>query len=121
MPRFPNDAEVEVTFLSAENGGRSGPAVSGYRPQLHYDGRDWDAVQTFSGRDEAAPGETVRAYLSFLGPELHAGRIRPCMPFLVREGSRVVGYGVVLRVLAPEDPAERARRAGQLPPPPAPS
>ena len=117
MSRFPNDVEVEVTFLSAENGGRSRPVTSGYRPQFHYDGHDWDATQTYIGRNEVAPGETVRAYLSFLSPEMHVGRIRPCMPFLIREGFRVVGYGVVLSVLELEESAERARPAGRHPPP----
>lgn len=83
--------------------------MSGYRSQFHYDGYDWDAVHTSIGRDQVAPGETVRAYLSFLSPEMHAGRIRPCMPFLIREGKCVVGYGVVLNVLELEDSAARAR------------
>lgn len=113
MPRYPRDIEVEITFLSAENGGRSRPMYSGYRPQFHYDGYDWDAVQAYIGQDQVAPGETVRAYLSFLSPEMHVGRIRPCMPFLIREGQRVVGYGAVIDVLELESSAERSRQTGR--------
>jgi hypothetical protein len=41
------DAEGTVTFLTAEDGGRSGPAFSGYRPQFHYAGHDWIALSTY--------------------------------------------------------------------------
>lgn len=115
MQRNPRDIEVEITFLSAENGGRSRPMLTGYQPQFHYDGYDWSAVHTYIGRDRVAPGETVRAYLSFLSPEQHAGHIRPGMPFLIREGARVMGYGVVLNVPELDASAERARQTGRHP------
>lgn len=105
-----HDIEVRLTFLPTEDGGRRGPALSGYRPQFYYDGRDWDAVQTYVGVDRVHPGETVTARLSFLSPEAHAGRVYVGMPFLIREGRRIVGYGSVTRILRDMgvDPRERA-------------
>jgi elongation factor Tu len=92
--------EAEITLLPTERGGRSGPAASGYRPQFYYGCDDWDAVQTYLGVDLVWPGETVRAQISFLNPEAHQGRVFEGMPFLIREGNRVVGYGRVTRLLA---------------------
>lgn len=46
--RLSQDIEGIVTFLTSADGGRTTPALSGYRPQFHYDGYDWDAMQTYS-------------------------------------------------------------------------
>ena len=102
------DIEVELTFLSTENGGRSKPAVTGYRPQFHYAGHDWDACHEYPDVEEVNPGDTVRAYFSFLSPAAHFGAVQPGMPFLVREGQRTVGYGVVTRLLGLESSAAAA-------------
>lgn len=92
--------EAEIRFLTAEEGGKSKPARSGYRPQFHYGGRDWDAVHEYPDTSEVMPGQTARALLSFLSPDEHRGRISVGMPFEIREGQRVVGRGTVTRVLA---------------------
>src|SRR5262249_15599378 len=95
------DLEVELVLLPTEHGGRQGPAISGYRPQFYYDGEDFDAVQSYPDQDAVSPGESARAYLYLLNPELHAGRVRPGKPFLIREGQRVIGYGSIRQVLNP--------------------
>jgi translation elongation factor EF-Tu-like GTPase len=78
---WPNDAEAQITFLPTSAGGRVGPAFSGYRPQFFYDGNDWCAIQSFPDVKEANPGDTVRAYLAFLRPEMHLGKIVPGKSF----------------------------------------
>jgi len=93
------DVEVDLTFLPTEHGGRRGPARSGYRAQVYCAGHDWDAQQEFPDVSQVQPGETVCAYLTFLAPDQHVGRLRPGLPFLLREGQRVVGYGCVRRLL----------------------
>lgn len=98
--------EAEVHFLSANDGGRATPCTSGYRPQFFYEGRDWDAVHEYPDVAQVMPGDSARALLHFLSPESHAGRVRPGMPFLLREGRQVVGYGVVRRLLGLE-PSDR--------------
>ena len=103
------DIEVEMTFLTPEEGGRRTPAFSGYRPQCYYDGIDCDAQHTYIGTEQVLPGQTVRAYLAFFAPHLHASRIHPGLEFLIREGSRTVARGRVLQILELEQSAERAR------------
>jgi translation elongation factor EF-Tu-like GTPase len=112
MPEYPTDIEAEITFLPTGHGGREGSAVSGYRPQFHYDGHDWDAVHTYPDREQVRPGETVRTFLSFLSPAEHAGKLRPGKAFLVREGNRVVGYGSVTRIIGLEASARRDAGTG---------
>ena len=91
--------------MSTDEGGRTHPMFSGYRPQFFYDGNDWDAVHTYVGVDQVNPGDTVKTMLTFPRPENHHGRIHEGLEFLIREGSRTVGRGRVLRIL---DPSLRA-------------
>lgn len=105
---YPHDIEVELHFLAAERGGRNAPAFTGYRPQFFYNGADWDAVHTYPGVSIVNPGDTVRAYLGFLSPNEHLGHISVGMPFLIREGSRIIAYGKVTRIV---DLAESAQKS----------
>ena len=103
----PRDIEVEITFLPTAHGGRQGPAFNGYRPQFYYAGRDWDAPHEYPDVSQVNPGDTVRAFLAFLSPKEHVGKIRPGMAFLIREGGRILGYGSVLRIVDLESSAAR--------------
>jgi translation elongation factor EF-Tu-like GTPase len=95
------DAEGTVTFLTTEDGGRSGPAFSGYHPQFHYAGQDYAALSTYPDVTQVNPGDTVRVFLSFLIPERHIGRVIVGTPFLFREGRRIVAYGSISKLLDP--------------------
>ena len=101
------DIEAEITFLPTEHGGRQGFALSGYRPQFYYDGHDWDAQHEYPEDEAVYPGQTVRAYLRFLSPQEHVGKLRPGKAFLIREGNKTVAYGSVLVVLDLEASAKR--------------
>ncbi|HKF22547.1 MAG TPA: elongation factor Tu [Candidatus Angelobacter sp.] len=105
---WPTDVEGEVIFLPTEAGGRKGPAFSGYRPQFFYDSQDWDAIQFYPDVQQANPGDTVRTYFAFLSPQMHVGKIVAGKMFLIREGSRVVGYGRITKVIDLEKSAKRA-------------
>lgn len=105
----PRDVEAIVTFLPTEHGGRRGPVFTDYRPQFYYAGNDWDAAHEYPDVDQVNPGDTVRAYLAFLSPLAHLGRIKPGMAFLIREGQKIVGYGAITQVLDLEMSAESAR------------
>ena len=109
------DVEVEVRFLTTEAGGRKGPAFSGYRPQFYYDGHDWDARYEFPDVPQVNPGDTVRAYLCFLSPQEHVGKLFPGKQFQCREGARVIAEGHVLTILQLEESARRVSE-GKLPP-----
>ena len=109
---WPKDFEAEVTFIPTDAGGREGPAFSGYRPQFFYDGHDWDAIQFYPEVEQANPGDTVKAYFSFLSPQMHVGKLVPGKLFLLREGRKVVAYGRVISILDLEQSAQRARESG---------
>ena len=94
----PPHIEAEIEYLSTEAGGRNGLPFSGYRPQFFYHGRDWDAEHTYPESEEVSPGESVTARLRFLSPQEHHGNISAGMPFLIREGARTVGYGIVTQI-----------------------
>jgi translation elongation factor EF-Tu-like GTPase len=100
------DIEAQITFMRTQEGGRRGSARSGYRPQFYYDGLDWDAVQDYGSVEWAFPGQTVTAYLSFLSPECHLGKLYPGKEFLLREGQRTVGHGIVTKLLQLEAHAQ---------------
>ena len=108
-PKYSKDIEVELTFLTPEEGGLQTPAFSGYRLQFYYDGQDWDAIQNYVGVVEPIyPGQTVTAYLSFLSPQCHVGKLYPGKEFLIRAGQRVVGRGKVTKILDLEKSAKEA-------------
>jgi translation elongation factor EF-Tu-like GTPase len=93
------DVEARITFLRPEEGGRSSSFSTGYRPQFYYEGLDYDAIQEYPERAEVYPGETVTVLLHFLHPELLHTRLKLGDSFLIREGSVMVGHGVVRRIL----------------------
>ena len=103
----PKDIEAEIYYLTTKEGGRNTPVFSGYRGQFYYNGLDCDAPQEFPDMEEVKPGETVRAYLAFLSPQLHANNIHEGMEFLVREGAKTVGKGKVTKILELEASAKR--------------
>jgi len=96
----PPDIEAQISFLPTEHGGRQSAARSGYRP-THNFGLSWlsDAAHEYIDRESAAPGETVHANMWFLAPEYQEHRLHPGFTFTVQEGSRIVGHGVVTRVV----------------------
>ena len=104
----PKDIETEIYFLTKEEGGRSTPVFTGYRPQFYYNEQDWDAPHIYPDVEVVNPGETVRAYLGFLSPQEHYGEIHVGMEFLIREGSRTVGKGIVTKIIELEQSANHA-------------
>ena len=104
----PRDIEVTLTLLPTEHGGRNGPAFSGYRPQFYYSGQDFDGVHEYPDVGSVNPGDTVKAFIVFLSPAYHLGKLKPGTAFLIREGQRVVGYGAVTQILDLEASAKRA-------------
>ncbi|MCC5850879.1 MAG: elongation factor Tu [Verrucomicrobia bacterium] len=108
-PRFSQDAEGIVTYLPEEAGGRKCAAFQEYRPQFYYDGQDWDAVQQFPDVEKIEPGEIARVIFSFLSPSQQIGRLQEGTMFLIREGTRIVGYGKITKILDLEISARRLR------------
>jgi len=81
--------EIEVEYLEKT-------VVSGYRPQFFYNGHDWDGQHYYN--DEVKPGRKTRGFISLMSPNLHKGKLWAGQPFLLKEGSKIVGFGVVKRI-----------------------
>ena len=108
MP-VPKDIEAEIYFLTPEEGGRKTPAFNDYRPQFYYNGNDWDAPHIYPDVEQVNPGDTVRTYLGFLSPKKHIGKVQVGMEFLIREGARTVGKGIVTQILELEQSANNEK------------
>ena len=100
-PGRPPDIEADIRFLSTDEGGRSGPALSGYRPTHDFgvEGMLNDAHHEYIGVDSVSPGATARAQIWLLAPEYQAGRLYPGFAFTVQEGLHIVAHGEVVYVL----------------------
>lgn len=99
------DADVELYFLPTEHGGKSIPTRSGYRPQFFHRGTEWGIQLDYPNDESVPPGGTARADLTFIF-ERPANLVEG-MPFLLREGAKVVAYGCVRRILPAADPDSR--------------
>jgi translation elongation factor EF-Tu-like GTPase len=96
----PPDIEAEIMFIPAEQGGRNSAAITGYRPSHDFgSGGMLDAAHEYIGCQSVAPGQTTRANMWFLAPLYQEDSLCPGMEFTVREGERVVGYGIVIKII----------------------
>ena len=91
---------AEVYVLGAEEGGRSRPFFTGYRPQFHLRTTDVDGEIALGGEATeeggmALPGDTVTMTVS-LG---RAVALDEGLGFAIREGRRTVGAGTITALL----------------------
>eukprot|EP01136_Pigoraptor_vietnamica_P017289 Opistho-1_new@62246 len=86
------DIEAEITFLATEQGGRSSPVYSGYRPSHDFGvtGMLNDGHHEYIGQESVPPGCTGLASIWLLAPELQNSRLYPGFAFTVQEGARIV-------------------------------
>jgi elongation factor Tu len=93
------DVEAIVTFLPTSQGGRKGPALSGYRP-VHavLPGYLTSGQQQYLDTDQVAPGESARAHIKFIAPEDYPHSLWPGKVINVQEGGRVVGHAEITQV-----------------------
>ncbi|MEU1805453.1 elongation factor Tu [Streptomyces sp. NPDC019937] len=96
VPRRRFTARVYV--LSAAEGGRRTPVVTGYRPQFYLRTADVAGEVDLGAAGVARPGDTVTLTVE-LG---RAVPLEPGLGFAIREGGRTVGAGTVLTV--PDQP-----------------
>ena len=86
---------AEVYVLGTEEGGRSGPFFTGYRPQFHVRTTDVPGEISLGEGGMALPGDTVTMTVS-LG---RAIALDEGLGFAIREGRRTVGAGTVTALL----------------------
>ncbi|MCZ4607148.1 elongation factor Tu [Streptomyces sp. Lzd4kr] len=85
---------AQVYVLSAREGGRTTPVVTGYRPQFYIRTADVVGDIDLGEAGVARPGETVTMTVE-LGREMP---LEPGLGFAIREGGRTVGAGTVTAV-----------------------
>ena len=82
--------------LKKEEGGRSTPFVSGYRPQFFFRTTDVTGSITLKeGVEMVMPGDNVEMTVELITPIA----IEEGLRFAIREGGRTVGSGVVSKII----------------------
>ena len=97
------DFIAELQYKTTEQGGRKTPAFSGYRPgvKFAFSEMQTSGQQIFIGKDRVYPGDKVTAEIAILATAYFAGLLELGMPFDFREGSTIMGTGVILEILNP--------------------
>ncbi len=90
--------EAEVYVLTKEEGGRSTPFFTGYRPQFYFRTTDVTGSVTLpTGTEMVMPGDNVKVTVE-LGATTPIA-MEEKSRFAIREGGRTVGSGVVTKIL----------------------
>ncbi len=88
--------EGQVYILTKEEGGRSTPFFTGYRPQFYFRTTDvTGAVELLGGAEMVMPGDNVSLGITLLKPIAMEQNMR----FAIREGGKTVGAGVVTKII----------------------
>lgn len=98
------DFIATLTYRTSEEGGRSTPAFSGYRPGIQF---DFDTMQTsgeqmFLEQDQVFPGGMVKAEIRIVSVDYFAGKLKEGMTFEFKEGAQVIGCGIIDKLLNPK-------------------
>ncbi len=89
--------EAEVYVLNKDEGGRSTPFVSKYKPQFYIRTTDVTGEVTLpEGKEMVMPGDTVTFNVKLIAPVAIEEKLR----FAIREGGKTVGAGVVTKIVA---------------------
>lgn len=86
------DIEAEVTFLRTEEGGRSRPVITGYRPNhLVRDDYLTSGTHEYINAEVVNPGETAHTRITFITPEVYPHCLWVGRVINVQEGGHLVG------------------------------
>lgn len=93
-----------LQYKTHEEGGRSIPVLSGYRPEVKF---DFDpmvtcGIQTFLNKEKVYPGDTVEAELSIIATPHFKGKLAEGMVFTFSEGPNIIGTGRIKEILNKE-------------------
>ena len=99
-PKEKPDFIAHLKFLTSEQGGRSTPAASGYRPHFKLKGKKelTSAQQTFIDKEMVYPGEEVVSEIRILWEEAFEGLLEKGSEFELAEGPRVIAIGTIQEV-----------------------
>ncbi|QXP58184.1 hypothetical protein [Olleya sp. HaHaR_3_96] len=95
------DFIAELKYRTTEEGGRTTNVHSGYRPTIKFDFSDLQTSgsQRFIRRNFAMPGETVVAEINVASTDFLTNKLEKGTVFDFREGSRIIGFGTVIKVV----------------------
>jgi elongation factor Tu len=93
------DIEAEVYFIPTKEGGRSGPAYSGYRP-IHRVLPEYlsSGHHEYLTCESVAPGESALANIWFLTPEQYPHSMWVGRKIDIQEGNKVVGFATITKI-----------------------
>ncbi len=86
---------AEVYVLTADEGGRKTPFVSGYRPQFYIRTTDVTGEVKILNAEMAMPGDNVQMEVVLI----EKVALEEGMRFAIREGGKTVGAGVVTKII----------------------
>ncbi len=89
--------EGEVYVLTKEEGGRSTPFFSGYKPQFYFRTTDVTGkLELLGGAEMCMPGDNVQMSIDLEDKPI---AMEEGLRFAIREGGRTVGSGVVSKII----------------------
>jgi elongation factor Tu len=89
--------EGEVYVLTKEEGGRSTPFFSGYKPQFYFRTTDVTGkLDLLDGAEMCMPGDNVKMEIDLEDKPI---AMEDGLRFAIREGGRTVGSGVVTKII----------------------
>jgi translation elongation factor EF-Tu-like GTPase len=97
---------ARLYVLRPDEGGRTWPVFDGYRVQSRFAAdQPWDndVAVRLQGQEACAPGEECTAKLAFAVPDAVTVMVASGDTFVLREGTNVVVWGVVLEILYSSD------------------
>ena len=98
-----DDFIATIKFKTPHEGGRNKPIASGYWPQLkfHFTEKQSGGRQTFINKGLVHPGESEKASVKILSPHFFERSLKEGVEFEIREGTTIVGTGVIENILNP--------------------
>jgi translation elongation factor EF-Tu-like GTPase len=104
MEKRDPDFIAVIKYYTPEEGGRSMPAHSGYRPQIKFDFEEMQTSgqQVFIGKDVVCPGDTINAEITMASPRIFRNRLSCGMAFEFREGAKIIGNGQIIDIINTE-------------------
>jgi len=97
----PPDFIATLKYRTSEEGGRSTPAKSGYRPAIKFsfDKMLTSGIQTFIDKDIVNPGDVVEVEIKMLSAPHFYSRLSEGMEFIFTEGRRIIGTGTINEII----------------------
>jgi elongation factor Tu len=87
----------QIYVLTKEEGGRTTPFFSGYRPQFYFRTTDvTGTVKLMGGAEMCMPGDNVEVEVDLMGKPV---AMEKGVRFAVREGGKTIGSGAVTEII----------------------